>query len=269
MKIKLGFSTCPNDTFMFDAMVHHRIDTGSYSFEVILADILHLNQMAMAGELDMVKVSYQTYGHVRNQYQLLDAGSALGHNCGPLLISKNELTVEELIEQNLPVAIPGHNTTANLLLGYFAPDLVNKQEMIFHEVMPAIESSEVAAGVIIHENRFTYQQHGLRLIQDLGEYWEGETGTPIPLGAILARQSLGEIAIRDLENIMRESVKHAFSNPEDTMPYVRAHAQEMDDEVMKAHIDLYVNEFSVSLGDTGREAVDTLLSAGKEMRMFS
>lgn len=254
---------------MFDAMVHHRIDTGDYSFEVVLADILHLNQMAIAGELDMVKVSYQTYGHVRDQYQLLDAGSALGHNCGPLLISKNELTVEELVEQNLPVAIPGHNTTANLLLGYFAPGLTNKQEMIFHEVMPAIESGEVAAGVIIHENRFTYQQHGLRLIQDLGEHWEGKTGTPIPLGAILAKQSLGEIVIRDLENIMRESVKQAFSHPEDTMPYVRAHAQEMDDEVMKAHIDLYVNEFSVSLGDTGREAVDTLLSAGKEMGMFN
>lgn len=268
MKINLGFSTCPNDTFMFDAMVHGRIDTKGYEFDIVLADIFHLNQMAIAGELDMVKVSYQTYGHVKSRYHLLDAGSALGHNCGPLLISKDEISVQEIIDQDLPIAIPGQNTTANLLMGYYAPEITNKKEYIFHEVMPAIESGEVAAGVIIHENRFTYQAHGLRLIQDLGEHWEAKTKTPIPLGAILANKSLGEIAIRDLEEIMRSSVSYAFNHPEESMPYVRSHAQEMDDEVMKAHINLYVNQFSVSLGKEGRRAVDELLRAGNELGFF-
>lgn len=253
---------------MFDAMVHGRIDTKGYKFDIVLADIFHLNQMAIGGELDMVKVSYQTYGHVKSQYHLLDAGSALGHNCGPLLISKDEISAQEIIDQNLPIAIPGHNTTANLLMGYYAPEITNKKEYIFHEVMPAIESGEVAAGVIIHENRFTYQDHGLRLIQDLGEHWEAKTKTPIPLGAILANMNLGEIAIRDLEEIMRSSVSYAFNHPEESMPYVRSHAQEMDDEVMKAHINLYVNQFSVSLGKEGRKAVDELLKAGHSMGFF-
>lgn len=268
MNIRLGFSTCPNDTFMFDAMVHRRIDVGNYQFDITLADIFHLNQMAIQGELDMVKVSYQTYGHVQDRYHLLDAGSALGHNCGPLLISKDKLSVEEIIENNLPIAIPGHNTTANLLLGYFAPRITNKKEFIFHDIMPAILEGEVAAGVIIHENRFTYQAQGLKLIQDLGEYWETKTGKPIPLGAILAKSSLGAQTISELEQIMKESVAFAFSHPDDSMPYVREHAQEMDDEVMKAHIALYVNEYSLSLGKPGREAVKELLQAGESMGLF-
>ncbi len=259
MNIRLGFSTCPNDTFMFDAMVHHRIDTKGYTFDITLADIFHLNQMAVRGKLDMVKVSYQTFGHVKDHYHLLDAGSALGHNCGPLLISKEPYSVQELIDQPLPVAIPGRNTTANLLLNFFAPQITNKQEFIFHEIMPAIESGQVAAGVIIHENRFTYQDHGLRLIQDLGEYWEGNTGHPIPLGAILAKSDLGESVIRDLEQIMRDSVTFAFAYPDQSMPYVRKHAQEMDETVMKSHIKLYVNEFSLSLGEQGHAAVNELM----------
>ena len=189
--IRLGFSTCPNDTFMFDALVHGRIDTGSVRYDVHLADILHLNKMAMAGELDMVKISYNTYGQIRDQYELLDAGSALGHNCGPLLISKKPLTSKEIVDQKLTVAIPGKNTTANLLLGYYAPEIANKEEMLFHEIMPAVLEDRVDAGVIIHENRFTYQKFGLKLVQDLGEFWEGKTGLPIPLGAIVAKKSLG------------------------------------------------------------------------------
>lgn len=269
MKIRLGFSTCPNDTFMFDALVHGRIDTGDIEYEVHLADIFHLNQMALAGELDMVKVSYNAYGQVTDTYELLDAGSALGHNCGPLLISKEPLTVAEIVEKNLKVAIPGKNTTANLLLGFFAPQIANKEEMIFHEIMPAILEGRADAGLIIHENRFTYQQLGLRCIQDLGEYWESQTGLPIPLGAIIAKRALGADVIRQVERHMHESVAYAFAHREASLPYVRLHAQEMEDEVMQAHIGLYVNEFSLSLGETGRKAVHKVLAVGAEMGLYA
>lgn len=268
MNIRLGYSTCPNDTFMFDALAHKRIDLDDISYDIVLGDIFHLNQMAVNGELDMVKISYNTYGRIRDQYELLDAGSALGHNCGPLLISKDKISVEELIEQNLPVGIPGKNTTANLLLGYFAPELKNKKEYIFHEIMPAIQSGEVAAGVIIHENRFTYQSLGLQLIQDLGEYWEEKTQLPIPLGAIVAKKSLGTEVLEKVQRHMRESVQHAFAYPMVSQAYVREHAQEMEDEVMQAHIKLYVNEFSVSLGETGRKAVAKVLEVGEGMGFY-
>ncbi|MEM6806115.1 MAG: 1,4-dihydroxy-6-naphthoate synthase [Bacteroidota bacterium] len=269
MKISLGYSTCPNDTFMFDAIAHKRIETDGIEYEIVMADIFHLNQMALKGELDMVKISYNTFGKVRNSYDLLDAGSALGHNCGPLLISKEKLSVEEILERNLPVGIPGANTTANLLLGYFAPKIQHKKEFIFDEIMPAILEDKVAAGVIIHENRFTYQKMGLQLIQDLGEYWESKTGLPIPLGAIVAKKSLGEELFQTLQKHMRESVNYAFTYPSVSMPYVREHAQEMEDEVMQAHIDLYVNEFSLSLGEKGRKAVDKVLEVGEGMGLYA
>lgn len=245
---------------MFDALVHKRIDVGDIEFEIYLADIFHLNQMAIRQELDMVKISYATFGRIRHQYHLLESGSALGHNCGPLLISKNPHNVNSLIDGNRLVAIPGYNTTANLLLDYFAPQLIERKPYIFHEIMPAIQSEEVAAGVIIHENRFTYQKQGLRLIQDLGEYWEQRTGLPIPLGAIVANKKLGERVIAELERQMTESVAYAFAHPEASLPYVRQHAQEMDEAVMKAHIDLYVNEYSLGLGEKGHAAVNKLLS---------
>ncbi|MEZ4771718.1 MAG: 1,4-dihydroxy-6-naphthoate synthase [Bacteroidia bacterium] len=268
MKIKLGFSTCPNDTFMFDALVHGKIDTGDIQYEVVLADIFHLNQMASRGELDMVKISYNTYGQVIGNYQLLDAGSALGNNCGPLLISRHPLSVDEIIKENLVVGIPGKNTTANLLLGYYAPKIENKREMIFHEIMPALLNGEIDAGLIIHENRFTYQDLGLLLIQDLGEYWEQKTGLPIPLGAIVAKKSLGEDTIRNLQTHMRKSVQYAFRHPEASSDYVREYAQEMDPKVMQAHINLYVNDYSLTLGDKGMKAVREVLAAGEKMGIF-
>jgi 1,4-dihydroxy-6-naphthoate synthase len=268
MNITLGFSTCPNDTFMFDALIHNRIETGDIHFEVKLADIFHLNQMAMAGEADMIKISYNTYGRLRDQYALLDAGSALGHNCGPLLISKGPLTAAQIVSKNLKVAIPGRNTTANLLLDYFEPGIRNREEMIFHEVMPAILEGKVDAGVIIHENRFTYQDLGLRCIQDLGEYWESKTGLPIPLGAIVAKKSLGEETIRKLSGLMRQSVQYAFDHPEASRPFIRQHAQEMDESVMQAHIGLYVNEYSLSLGEKGRAAVKKLLEVGDSQQIL-
>lgn len=268
MKITLGFSTCPNDTFMFDAMVHGRIDTEGYEFEFLMEDILHLNRRVMDGALDMVKISYNTFGRVMGDYALLPAGSALGHNCGPLLISKDPITVAELVEKNLPVAIPGQYTTANLLLGYYAPAMENKVEMLFDEVMPAVQSGACAAGLIIHENRFTYQKEGLKLIQDLGEHWESKTGLPIPLGAIVARKSLGPEVVAALGRIMRRSVEYAFAHPETSLPFVREHAQEMEDEVMQAHIKLYVNSFSTDLGEQGQAAVKRLLEQGEAAGLY-
>lgn len=257
MEISLGFSTCPNDTFMFDALVNGRIPTDGIQYKVWLGDIFHLNQKVLAGELDMVKISYSTYRNVQQHYHLLDAGSALGFGCGPLLIAREPLRREDL--PNLRIAIPGQNTTANLLLSKFAPDAQRKDEYIFHEIMPAVLDGRADAGLIIHENRFTYQRHGLVCVQDLGAWWEEQTGLPIPLGAIVARKSLGPEVIARLEQQMRASVEHAFAHPQETMPFVRQHAQEMEEDVMQAHINLYVNDFSVSLGEKGRAAVARLL----------
>lgn len=248
---------------MFEALIHKRIDTEDLSYEVNMADIFHLNQLAIAGEPDVVKISYNTYGLVMDNYELLDAGSALGHNCGPLLISKRALTVEQIIEEGLTVGIPGLNTTANLLLTFFAPGLRNKKEYIFHDIMPALVSGEIDAGVIIHENRFTYPDYGLRLIQDLGENWEKNTKLPIPLGAIVAKRSLGQETIRKVEKQLRESIEFAFKNKEIVQPFIAEHAQEMLAEVQQAHINLYVNEYSLSLGEKGRKAVEQLLQVGR------
>lgn len=267
--LSLAFSTCPNDTFMFEAMVHGKIPLGDIRYEVKMADIFHLNEMAMRGEPDVVKISYNTYGLVMDKYELLDAGSALGHNCGPLLISKRPLTINQIIDEGLKVGIPGLNTTANLLLTFYAPRLRNKKEYIFHEIMPALLNDEIDAGVIIHENRFTYQDLGLRLIQDLGEHWESVTDMPIPLGAIVAKRSLGNERIRQIEAQMRASVEYAFAHREEVQAFVGQYAQELAPEVQQAHIKLYVNEFSISLGDKGRAAVDLLLKVGKNLGYYS
>jgi 1,4-dihydroxy-6-naphthoate synthase len=266
--ITLGFSTCPNDTFMFDAMVHGRIDTRGLTFTTTLGDILHLNRHALQDDLDVVKVSYNAYGHLRDRYHLLNAGSAMGKGCGPLLISARPMTKEDLLASNARIAIPGVNTTANLLLNFYAPELQNRQEMLFHEVMPAILNGEVDAGVIIHENRFTYQNEGLSSICDLGEHWESKTGLPIPLGAIIAKKSLGEEVIAKLEAVMQESVAYAFAHPEASADFVKSHAQELSPEVTAAHIGLYVNDFSLDMGEEGRKAVAKLLRVGEEMGLY-
>lgn len=269
MKIRLGFSTCPNDTFMFDAMVHGRVATDGFEFEVTLADIHHLNQMALAGELDMVKVSYNMYGHLREQYHLLESGSAMGKACGPLLIAREHEPIESLLARNASVAIPGKETTANLLLSYFAPGLSDRREMLFHEVMPSVLSGSADLGLIIHENRFTYAGLGLVCIQDLGAHWEATTGLPIPLGAIVAKKSLGEKTISTLDRVLHDSVAFAFAHPEASEAYVCMHAQEMDPEVTKAHIALYVNDFSLGMGKEGHQAVDALLGVGQKMGLYA
>ena len=256
--ITLGFSPCPNDTFIFDALVHQKIDTEGLSFEFRMEDVETLNQLAMKDALDMVKVSYHAFLYLSDHYQMLDSGSALGFCAGPLLISRKKYTLEDL--SNLTIAIPGEYTTAHFLLKLVAPIVKMKKVMMFHEIEDAIISGSVDAGVIIHENRFTYEKKGLIKILDLGEYWENLTQSPIPLGGIAVKKSLGIDQISQLNRLMRLSVIYAMEHPEDVMDFVRVNAQEMDDEVMKKHIELYVNQFTIQLGEEGNKAVENLFN---------
>jgi 1,4-dihydroxy-6-naphthoate synthase len=262
MKLTLGFSPCPNDTFIFDALVHDRIDTGDLEFEVQLADVEALNQQAFRGELDVTKLSFHAFAHLTETYQLLDAGSALGNNCGPLLIAGREMHKEELPEAK--IAIPGKYTTANFLLSLAYPEATNKYETVFSNIEQDVLDGKADAGLIIHENRFTFQEKGLIKIQDLGQYWEQATGMPIPLGGIVVRRDLPGDIKKEVNRLMAESVRQARAKPEQTRPYVRAHAQEMKEDVMYQHIDLYVNDYTQDLGDRGRAAVNHLFEqAGK------
>jgi 1,4-dihydroxy-6-naphthoate synthase len=272
MELSLGFSPCPNDCFMFDALLHHAnraplIDTEGLVFKPFMADVEALNKAAFAGELDVTKLSYHAFAYCTNNYQLLPAGSALGRNCGPLLISKREITADEVRIGKLRIAIPGKYTTANFLLGLAFPEAVNKVPMIFSAIEQAVLSGEVDAGLIIHENRFTYQAKGLRKIIDLGEFWESTTGTPIPLGGIVVKRTLPDEVKQKMNRVLRRSVEYAFAHRDASMPFVREHAQEMDEAVMEQHIRLYVNEFSVDLGQEGRKAVDTLFGEAQRLKL--
>lgn len=260
MRLSLGFSPCPNDCFMFDAIVHRRIDLEGLEFDVRMADVEALNRDAFGGNIDVTKLSYHAFAYCADQYALLDAGSALGRNCGPLLISKRPITRDEVALGRLRIAIPGRYTTANFLLGLAFPAATDRTELLFSEIEPALLRDAFDAGLIIHENRFTYEAHGLRKIIDLGEFWESETGLPIPLGGIVVRRSLPIEVQRAVDRVLRRSVEYAFAHRDATLPFVRAHAQAMSDEVMFKHIDLYVNAFSVSLGAEGRRAVEGLFA---------
>jgi len=253
MKLSLGFSPCPNDTFIFDAMIHGKIDTEGLTFDLILGDVEELNQRAFRGDLDITKLSFHAFAHLLDTYCLLDSGSALGRNCGPLLIAKQPLN-KSTIEAG-KIAIPGKYTTANFLLNLAYPLAQNKQEILFSEIESAVLEEKVDAGLIIHENRFTYQDRGLVKLLDLGEFWESTTGMPIPLGGIVAQRKLDREILETVNRVLRRSVAYAFANPKSALPYIRQHAQEMDEEVMYAHIDLYVNSYSLDLAREGKEAV--------------
>ena len=255
-KITLGFSTCPNDTFIFDAMVHHKIDTEGLEFEVVLGDVEELNQKALKNELDVTKISYNAYAKVANNYLILDAGSALGYKNGPLLISKHKIYPDEL--GTVSIAIPGFNTTANLLLSVAFPEAKGKKEYLFSDIEDAVLSNEVDAGLIIHENRFTYQKKGLKKIVDLGEYWEEKTGLPIPLGGIVVNRKLDKELQLKINRVMKNSVAYAFENPKSAYPFIKQYAQEMEEEVMYKHIELYVNDFTKYLGEEGKNAINQL-----------
>ena len=256
--LTLGFSPCPNDCFMFDAIVNRRIDLEGLEFSVRLADVEALNKAAFAGDADVTKLSYHAYAFCSRDYVLLDAGSALGRNCGPLLISKRPIGADEVAGGSLRIAIPGKFTTANFLLGLAFPRAQDKTPLVFSDIEAALISGRFDAGLIIHENRFTYQAKGLKKIIDLGEFWESETGAPIPLGGIVVKRSLSEDVKHRVNRVLRRSVEYAFAHRTASLDYVREHAQEMDQDVMYKHIDLYVNHYSVDLGQEGRRAVELL-----------
>lgn len=260
--LSLAISPCPNDTFIFDALIHNRIDLDGLKFNYQLHDVETLNNMAITGGIDMIKVSFFTYLMLQKNFVLLDSGSAMGFGNGPLLISKKNYSLEDM--PRLTVAIPGRYTTANMLFRIASPGVKKKEFMLFSDIEDAILTGKVDAGVIIHENRFTYEQKGLKKVLDLGQYWEQVTGSPIPLGGIIARKGLGYNTINKLNRIMFRSVEYAMKHPDDAMPFVREHAREMDEEVMKKHIHLYVNENTLSLGTGGKVALAKLQQIASE-----
>lgn len=262
-ELTLGFSPCPNDTFMFHALVSGATNSPGVRLAPRLEDVETLNRLALAGEIDVSKVSYGAIPHLLERYTVLRSGGALGRGCGPLLVARRPLEPESL--QSATIAIPGRMTTANLLLRLFGPGFPPGREMVYSEIMPSVARGEVDAGLIIHESRFTYADHGLVKVVDLGEWWEAETGTPIPLGGIVARRSLGEPLIGKIEAAIRESVEYAFAHPDASAAYVERHAQEMEQAVMRQHIDLYVNDFSVDIGAQGERAIEELLRRSAEV----
>ena len=263
-KINLGFSPCPNDTFIFDALVHKKIDTLGLDFEIVMEDVEQLNQRAFRGELDVTKLSFHAYAFLLEKYVLLDAGSALGRGCGPLLIAKPNLEINNTDLTELRVAIPGKYTTANFLLSMAYPKLMNKQEMLFSDIENAVLNNEVDAGLIIHENRFTYQDKGLKKIIDLGEYWETKTKMPIPLGGIVVNRKLPIEDQQKINIVLKASVDYAFTNPESSLSFTKQYAQEMDEAVMQNHIALYVNDYSLDLGREGKKAIEVFFEKAVE-----
>jgi len=258
MKFTLGFSSCPNDTFIFYALLHHKIDTLGFEFGPVMEDVESLNQMALKRELDITKMSFAAFVPLQQQYHLLDSGSALGNNCGPLVISKRKISEEEI--PNCTVAIPGAHTTAHYLFNKFYPNVKAKEQMIFSEIENAVLNGDTDLGVIIHENRFTYQKKGLMKVADLGELWEQKTKMPIPLGGIFMKRTFSIDVIHKVEALIKESVLYAFAHPEEAIPYVKMHSQEMEEEIMWQHIHLYVNDYSISLREKGEEAVKKFLA---------
>ncbi|MGC2063537.1 MAG: 1,4-dihydroxy-6-naphthoate synthase [Thermodesulfovibrionales bacterium] len=261
--LTLGYSPCPNDTFIFYALANSRIDTGDLRFREVLEDVETLNQMASRAELDVTKVSFHALSYLRDDYVLLRSGGALGKGCGPLVITREACRMEDL--RGKIIAIPGRLTTAFLLLRLFDPALgARVRVMPFHVILDAVKNREVDAGLIIHESRFTYQAAGLQKVIDLGSWWEDLTGLPIPLGGIIAKRSLGAACIRDISACIRKSIQYAFENPEEPKAYIRQHAQELDERVIEQHIGLYVNNYSCDLGVDGIKAIHEFFRMSEE-----
>lgn len=269
--ISLGYSPCPNDTFIFYALVHGKIDTEGVHFKEMLLDVETLNQMALHKKLDITKVSYHAFGYLREDYCLLRSGSAIGRRSGPLIVAIEDYTVKDL--QGKKIAIPGKLTTAYLLLQLFTSDLVRKGEctcieMPFNKIMEAVRNKDVDAGLIIHEGRFTYPLYGLKKVADLGEWWENETGLPVPLGGILVKRNLGGDLIKKLNSFVRKSVEHAFAHSDESKNYIKLHSQELEDKVIEQHINLYVNDYSIDIGEDGISAVKELLRRAEEREII-
>lgn len=264
--VSLGYSPCPNDTFIFYALIHGKIDTKGLKFNEVLLDVETLNQKALSAEFDLTKISFHAFGHLRDKYCLLHSGSALGRGCGPLVITKNDYSMEDL--QKRTIAIPGKLTTAYLLLQLYDPQFALKHsniiEMPFHEIIAAVADEKADAGLIIHESRFTYPSYGLNAVMDLGKWWEDETGLPIPLGGIAAKLTLKDGPGRDIESFLKQSVEYAFTNRSEPMGYIKNHSQELSEHVINQHIDLYVNDYSIDIGTEGKKAVKELISRAED-----
>jgi 1,4-dihydroxy-6-naphthoate synthase len=256
MKLTIGFSPCPNDTFIFDALVNNKIDTEGFEFEPVLEDIQTLNNWSAQGKLDITKLSFPAFFQNKDQYEMLNAGAALGKGVGPLLIAKKLVSVPDVAHSR--IAIPGENTTANFLLSFAFPAAKNKLPYLFSKIEEAVLNEEVDLGVIIHENRFTYQQKGLIKVCDLGEVWEEKQKAPIPLACIAAKKELPPEVRNKVSDLIKQSLEYSFALYPQITDYTRKHAQEMDEAVMRQHIDLYVNNYSLDLGDEGRKAIEQL-----------
>ncbi|MEA3362378.1 MAG: 1,4-dihydroxy-6-naphthoate synthase [Thermodesulfobacteriota bacterium] len=261
-QLSLGYSPCPNDTFIFYGLIHGKIPCPEVKFIEQLEDVETLNQLALQGQLDLTKISYHAFGHLRENYVLLRSGGALGRGCGPLVIAAEDISMEKL--RGKRIAIPGQLTTANLLLQLYSDGYEDVLILPFDQIMETVKQGQVDAGVIIHESRFTYQQYGLKQILDLGQWWEKESGYPIPLGGILAKRALGTALISQIDSALRQSIEYAYAHPQEPQDYIKQHAQELDDNVISNHIKLYVNNFSLDLGDEGVKAVNCLLSRAEE-----
>jgi 1,4-dihydroxy-6-naphthoate synthase len=266
MKLSLGFSPCPNDTFIFEALVHGKVDTEGVSFDWFLADVEELNHRAMEGTVDVTKMSFHAYALAASNYLILDSGSALGHHNGPLVVSRHKMYPDEL--DNALIAIPGKYTTANLLFSIFWPGASRKREYLFSDIPEAVMSGEADAGLIIHETRFTYLSLGLQKVADTGEYWEKMTGLPVPLGGIVVNRSVSEDIAGKVSRSIRRSIEYARADPTASIDFIRRHAREIDSKVTKDHISLYVNEFSLSLGLEGKAAIAKLYSVANERKVI-
>ncbi len=264
--LRLGYSPCPNDAFIFYGLAHDLAGDGQepeLRFDIVLDDVEALNGATDRGELDVAKVSYHAYGYLADRYVMLRAGGALGRGVGPLIVTREPL--DDLAGRS--IAIPGGRTTANLLLRLSQP-AATLHEMRYDRIMPAVAAGEVDAGLIIHESRFTYPDHGLRCFLDLGSWWEERTGELVPLGGIVARRDLGSVLLRRIQGMLRASLSFAWENPDATAAYVAEHAQEMDPTVRQQHIDLYVNRYSMDVGPEGERAAEALLSRAVEQGLF-
>lgn len=266
MKLTLGFSPCPNDTFIFEAMIHGRIDTEGTEFDWFLADVEELNRHAMAGSVDITKMSFHAYAMAAANYLILDSGSALGRGNGPLVISKRRIWPDEL--DDAIIAIPGRNTTANLLFSIFWPAATKKHEYLFSDIPEAVLSGEADAGVIIHETRFTYRSLGLLKVADTGELWEDMTRLPLPLGGIVVNRRIDAETAGRVSSMIRRSIEYAYANPSHSVEFIRQNAMETDADVTREHIKLYVNDFSLSLGQEGRKAIEQLFSLAGERKVI-
>ncbi len=267
-KLTLGFSPCPNDCFIFDAMIHGKIDTEGLAFDVVMDDVESLNKKAFENKINITKLSYHAYAYLTDEYILLDAGSALGKGCGPLVVESSKFKVQSW-DNDTKVAIPGKLTTANFLFSLAYPQCGNKTEMVFSKIEDAVLNGDADVGVIIHENRFTYEQKGLKKIIDLGEFWEEKTKLPIPLGGIVIQRNLPDEIKQKVNRIIRKSVEYAFANPKSSLPFVKQHAQEMSEEVMYKHIDLYVNNYSIDLGTEGKAAINRFFEEAEKLKIVT